>query len=138
MKPHKMIAVFFVAFACAFILAWWLFRSPVAAPATTDEVAAPPPRSLKETDMAEFFGAVMEEDYAAMARIGKELFVPGHFIPARKELFVEYETGSFPPHQVYAFYTKTKDNVVYRVLLAVEDETNRIESFLAEDMPIVP
>lgn len=137
MKPHKMIVVFIAAFGCAFILAWWLFRSPAAAPVSPEVVAASPPRSLGENDMAEFFGAVLEEDFAAMARIGKELFVPGHFIPSRKEMFVEYETGSFPPHQVYAFYTKTTDNMVYRVLLAVEDETNKVESFLAEDMPIV-
>ena len=137
MKPRKMIVLFLAAFGCAFILAWWLFSSPVTVPVSPEVEAAPPPRSLKEDDIAEFFGAVVEEDYAAMARIGKELFEPGALIPDHKQLFIEYETASFPPYQVYAFYTKNKDNVVYRVLLTVDEEVNKVESFLAEDMPIV-
>ncbi|MDR1613647.1 MAG: hypothetical protein LBT97_12825 [Planctomycetota bacterium] len=119
------------SFALAFGLAWRLFGGRPDAP------AAPPARAIRAADLRPFMAAVRAEDYPLMSKLGGELFTAGSKILDRETALSEFAVDSFPPHQVYAFYTALKDGTVYRVLLTLDRE-DRVASFLAEDMPVVP
>lgn len=139
-QPRRLgllILLFVAAFGLAFGLAWLLFRAdpasapPAAAQAETEKVDPP----LTAEQIAPFLRAADEKDLDTMFRLGPELFGKGRTIVDRKDALAEYETNSFPPYQVYAFYAGIRENKVYRVLLTT-DEDDKVESFLAEAMPI--
>ena len=73
----------------------------------------------------------------ALITLGGELFPVGRAIANRTAVLEDYETTSYPPYQVYAFYSGIRDSVLRRVLLTV-DENDKVVSFLAEEMPVVP
>lgn len=130
--------VFVSAFALAFLLAWLIFSpgsgdQPPAAIGGGEPTAAAP--TLTEADLKPFFEAVANGDFEEMDRLGGQLFQKDAHLPDSKTILAEYETNSFPPHLVYVFYSDTKDDTIYRVLLTM-DENNRVASFMAEDMPI--
>lgn len=119
------------AFILAFVLAWALFS-----PSRPPEPPPPPPaRTLSAADMKDFLQAVENSDYARMSAIGTEIFAEGNIIPDSKTMFAEYETTSYPPHTVYAFYSMIGEDKTQRVLLTM-DEENKVASFLAEEMAI--
>ena len=120
-----------VAFASAFFLAWLLF----APPKETPPPPPPPARTLTGDDMRDFFQAVGKEDYGRMSDLGRDLFKEGTIIPDSVAKFAEYETTSYPPHMVYAFYSFIGGDKARRVLLTM-DEGDRVVSFLAEEMEI--
>lgn len=120
-----------IAFASAFFLAWLLF----APPKETPPPPPPPVRTLTEDDMREFFQAVGREDYERMSALGKELFKEGNIIPDSAAKFAEYETTSYAPHTVYAFYSSIGGDKTRRVLLTMT-EGDKVVSFLAEEMEI--
>lgn len=129
--------LFLAAFGLAFCLAWLLFRAdPESRPAAVAEVETEkvePPLTAEQ--IAPFLRAADEKDLETMFLLGPELFAKGRAIVDRKDALAEYETNSFPPYQVYAFYAGIRENKVYRVLLTT-DEDDKVESFLAEAMPI--
>lgn len=98
--------------------------------------AAVTQRDLAAADMDGFFDAASRGDFAAMSGIGRTLFTPGRKIPDAERVFAGYETSSYPPHTVYAFFTESAEDKVRRVLLTL-DENDRVESFMAEEMSII-
>lgn len=125
-----------VAFVLAFFLAWVLFGSSKGGAVKEEEPPAPQNKTLGEADLEPFLAAARSRDFKAMSAIGKELFRKGDDIPDRELLFAEYAVDSFPPYQVYAFLTSNTGEYVYRVMLTVTDD-NKVESFMAEEMPVV-
>lgn len=130
----KMAAVVALTFVAAFALAWLLFGN--AKPPAEVEPEAPPAKVIGEAEVKEFLDAVEAEDFAAMTRIGTGLFKKGDKIPDRARLFGDHAVESFPPFQVYAFMTHASDKEIRRVLLTI-DENDLVESFMAEEMPVV-
>lgn len=130
-----LIPLFLAAFGLAFGLAWLLFRADPAQPPVAEAGAKKAEPPLTAEQMAPFLRAADGNDIEAMFRLGPELFAKGRTIADRKEALTGYETNSFPPYQVYAFYAGIREDKVYRVLLTT-DEDDRVESFLAEAMPI--
>lgn len=132
----KLAAVAAAAFALAFVLAWLMFGAGQSGAVREEEPPTRPGRTLGEAEMKPFLDAARSGDFKAMAAAGGELFIKGDVIPDRESLFAEYAVDSFPPFQVYAFYTAAAGGYVYRVLLTL-DENNKVESFMAEEMPVV-
>lgn len=128
--------IFAAGFALAFLLAWMFFsRGERTKPAPAKEEARVKARVLAKEDMAEFFKAVDNGDYPGMVRLGKELFQPGTIISDSRILLEHYAVDSYPPHQVYAFYTRIGTPNSYRVLLTM-DESDQVVSFMAEETAI--
>ena len=126
-------ALLAVTFAIAFGLAWFIF-----APRGEGQPKTPPPqpaKTISEADIAAFLAAVDTEEYAAIARIGGELFQPGCLVPDQERLFGEHLVSKDPPYLVYNFYSKSDEDRVYRVYLTI-DEDHKVDSFMAEDMPV--
>lgn len=130
----KMAVVIALTFVAAFALAWLLFGNTK--PPAQTEPEAPPAKVIGEAEVKEFLAAVEAEDFAAMTRIGSDLFKKGDKIPDRTRLFGDHAVESFPPFQVYAFMTHASNKEIRRVLLTI-DENDQVESFMAEEMPVV-
>lgn len=125
-RLYLIFGVTFVLGVCAaFAVAWLLFRPP----------PPPPERVLAAEELTGFFRAVEQNDYAAMSELGTELFREDTRIPDSKALFAEYETTSYPPNTVYAFYSGFGLGLTRRVLLTMDAE-DRVVSFLAEEMEV--
>lgn len=134
-------AVFVLAFAAAFLLAWiWLRREPPLPPAPVPPPSvatpAPPARTLGRADLKDFFQAAADGDFAALRDRGEKLFVAGTRVPDSAGLFSEYAANSYPPYAVYAFLTRVADGKSVRVLLTMDAE-DRVVSFMAEETAIV-
>ena len=139
LRGGKLLAIVAATFALAFGLAWFLFTPGAAVQPQTPDPAAvrtAPTVVLAAADVAPFLSAVTAEDYSAMDRLGTQLFTSGAAIPDHANLFDGYAVNSYPSYHVYNFYSQTTGEQIYRVLLTVEDN-GAIESFLAEEMPIV-
>lgn len=132
-KRHlELFAVVIISFILAFVSAWALFSR---GNGNSETPPAIPARTLTEADLHPFLQAVAAEDFAAMDRLGGELFAPGNLIPDSQVRLEEYATTSFAPHLVYAFFTRIETDRTYRVLLTT-DEEDRVVSFMAEEMAI--
>lgn len=138
-KNGVLIIGFVVTFVVAFALAWLLFGSGrgSAPQGQTEEQEAPPARTLTPDDLQDFLAAVEAADFNTMSRLGKRVFKKGDLIPNYESLFAEYALDGFPPFSVFGFYTVGTTEAVYRVILTVNSEDNSVESFMAEEMPVV-
>ncbi len=138
----KYAAIVAVTFIAAFIIAWLVFRpGPQPARAVREieqdgQEASVPGKTIDAAGLGDFLKAAETGDYPAMAEIGGKLFVKGDTIPDHKRLLSSYAVDGFPPYQVYKFYSATTDTRIYRVLLTMDDN-NTVESFMAEEMPVV-
>ena len=137
-KYLGIMVAFIAAFVLAFALAWAVFSAktppPVAGPATA-KPAEPPARTLSNDDLKPFFAAVEARNFPDMDRLGYALFMPGTIIPDSKSVLADYATNSFPPHLVYAIFTRVAPDRVSRVILTM-DESDTVVSFMAEEMEI--
>lgn len=128
--------VFAAGFILAFLLAWFLFspgKNAAAKPAEAAETEIET-RTLTGKELAEFLQAVDNQDFAAMSRLGKELLQTGNTIAGHDALLEKYAVDSYPPHQVYALFTRIGNPKSYRVLLTMEG--NKVVSFMAEEIDI--
>jgi|GEM_PF-2133253 hypothetical protein len=131
---------FVVTFVVAFALAWLLFGAGQGSgsPAQNEaEQDAPPARTLSPDEFRDFLTAVEAADFNAMSRLGKQVFKKGDLIPNYENLFAEYALDGFPPFNVFGFYTVGTSEAVYRVILTMNSEDNSVESFMAEEMPVI-
>jgi hypothetical protein len=126
------VGVAVLAFVAAFGLAWYLFAPPPAPVESAPAVG----RLLGEGEIESFLSLVRTADFQAIAQAGQELFHPGDRVASNAQ-FAFYEVGSYPPYQVYAFFTTATPEWVRRILLTL-DEGGRVESFMAEEMPVIP
>ena len=135
----KLATIVTITFALAFGMAWLLFTpGPNALPTTPEPATArtEPAVIIGADDVTPFLAAATAEKYSDMERLGARLFVAGAVIPDHATLFEGYAVNSYPSYQVYNFYSRTIEDRIFRVLLTVEDN-GTIDSFLAEEMPIV-
>ncbi len=86
--------------------------------------------------MREFLAAVKAGDFEAMRKLGGELFPKGAAVPDARRLFPGYEANNIPPYRVFAFLSDQGREQARRVMLTLDGE-NRVESFMAEEMPVV-
>lgn len=126
--------VFVAAFALAFAAAWLLLRTetpPVPPPAPVPET-----RTLSPAELDGFLQAVADGDFAAMNRLGTQLFTAGTVVPDSAALLGEFETNTYSDVAVYALYSSIGESRTTRVLLTV-DKDDKVVSFLAEEMPVI-
>lgn len=137
-KTWKKYIIMVVAFALGFAVALAIGRGS-SRPTEQSAVTTAPeqPGVVNPTGLAAFLAAAEKGDYPEMEKSGPELFAKGVEIPDAPERFKEYEANSYPPYTVYAFYSQGSNEHVRRVLLTL-DGSNRVESFLAEEMAVVP
>ncbi len=91
--------------------------------------------TITPDELRDFFQAVEAGDFPAMASLGKKVFVHGRKIADAEKTLAGYQTNSLPPYTVYALYIAGTPEKTSRVMLAL-DQDDRIESFLAEEMPV--
>ena len=126
-------ALFLAGFAAAFSLALWLLPQRGAPDAS---VAAMDSRTIRPDDLLGFFQAVARKDFPAMAKSGERVFVQGDKIENAGKTLAGYETNSFPPHTVYAFFSENLPDKTRRVLLTLDGD-DRVTSFMAEEMSVI-
>lgn len=131
----KKILIMAVAFGLGFAVAIAIGRKSLFSPESA--VVSALPGEVDAADLALFLAAAGKGDYAAMSKDGPDLFSKGVLISDAPDRFKDYESNSFPPYTVYAFYSQGSDEMVRRVLLTL-DEDNRVESFIAEEMAVLP
>lgn len=136
--PWKKYLFIVIAFALGFAAALVIGRKTSQSGKEDASLVAPTqPGLIDPAGLVAFLAAAKKGDYAVMEKSGSALFAKGAQIPNAPEQFKEYEANSFPPYTVYAFYSQGSSERVRRVLLTL-DENNRVESFLAEEMTVVP
>ncbi|MDR1521153.1 MAG: hypothetical protein LBU23_13575 [Planctomycetota bacterium] len=128
----ELAAVFFVAFALAFALAWLLWRPPPSGGGASDLTG----RNLAASEIGPFAEAARRGDFAAMRDLGARLFLPGVGAEEAAKALAEFETNGFPPYKVYAPPSRGGAGKVFRVLLTL-DAGWRVASFVAEEMDVV-
>lgn len=132
-----------VGFGLAFVVLWlampYIQKMTIQQPVDEQraETANVDPDAVEREGMTRFLEAAKSGDFTAMQNEGSRIFTPGKVIPDSTVLLAPYRVNSHPPYQVYAFLTENTDKATRRVLLTM-DERDRIESFLAEEMAVVP
>lgn len=139
MKKSYQIGIFAAVFVAGFVLAWVMSNRRQPTPSENN----PPPQSSQRIQLLEtkklvaFLEALGRDDYTETAKAGEEAFPSGTVIPEHKKLFAEFAAGDIPPFATYVFMSGQRDGSVVRILLTIDAETGKVESFLAEAMPIV-
>lgn len=132
------IAVFVLGFAFAALLFRGASGGGSVLEAAKAEAAARAKRAgaITTEELEPFFQAVAKGDFSAMAKLGEKVFLSGRTVDAAEKTLAGYETNSFPPYTVYAFYVANTPDKTRRVLLTLDGD-NRVESFLAEEMSVI-
>lgn len=142
---------FYIGMALGFVLAFAIlwFAMPLMQqymqkmageqPAVEQQVApvVPAPDAVEQDGMTRFLKAAADGDFAVMQSEGRRIFTPGKAIPDSAALLAPYQVNSHPPYLVYAFLTENTEKATRRVLLTMDGQ-DRVESFLAEEMAVVP
>lgn len=137
---------FYVGLALGFILAFIVFwfampyLQKMAGPQPAGEnrtVSAQPAANQAREEMAHFLQAAEAGDFETMRTEGRRIFTPGRAFPDSAAALAPYKVNSYPPYVVYAFMTENAENTTRRVLLTMDDH-DKVESFLAEEMAVVP
>ncbi len=108
---------------------------PAPAPASA-KTSAPVSVNADSPDMKAFQTAVKTGDFAALRTLGQKLFPKGALVRDPDRLFAGYEANNIAPYRVFAFLSEQSREQARRVMLTLDGE-GRVESFMAEEMPVV-
>ncbi len=86
--------------------------------------------------MNAFLAAVKQGDFPTLQRLGRDLFPKGAAVREPEKLFAGFEANNIPPYRVFAFLSDQGMEKARRVMLTLDGE-GRVESFMAEEMPVV-
>lgn len=85
-----------------------------------------------------FLRAVRTDDFAGMQGLGDEIFTEGRKVPEARRKLAEFQVAAAQPasYAVYRLHAKDEPGKTRRVLLTVDDKSDRVVSFIAEEMAV--
>lgn len=85
-----------------------------------------------------FLRAVRSNDFAGIRDLGGEIFTEGRNVPDVKRKLAGFRVAAVQPasYVVYRLHSMDEPDKTRRVLLTVEDGSDRVVSFVAEEMAV--